>query len=93
MTTNSLSARCLCLVTSYDTLLEEVVAATAQLAGLQHTLLVADVIAAARWRGLMVAAWTVNDETVLLRRLGLRIDILISDRPDLAKRFVTAGGP
>jgi len=67
--------------------------ARAQLAGLQHTLLTADVIAVARRRGLMLAAWTVNDGTVMQRMLERGIDILISDRPNLAKRFVTAGGP
>ncbi|HYY15539.1 MAG TPA: glycerophosphodiester phosphodiesterase family protein [Gammaproteobacteria bacterium] len=66
--------------------------ARAQLASLQHTLLSADVIAAARRRGLMLAAWTVNDGTVMQRMLERGIDILISDRPNLAKRFVTAGG-
>jgi glycerophosphoryl diester phosphodiesterase len=40
----------------------------------------------------MLAAWTVNDGTVMQRMLERGIDILISDRPNLAKRFVTAGG-
>jgi glycerophosphoryl diester phosphodiesterase len=80
-----LSARQVSEGRSIATLLEEVVAARAQLAGLQHTLLTADVIAAARRRGL--------DETVMQRMLELGIDILISDRPDLAKRLVTAGDP
>ena len=88
-----LSARQVSEGRSIATLLEEVVAAKAQLAGFQHTLLTVDVIAAARQRGLMVAAWTVDDETIMQRMLELGIDILISDRPDLAKRLVTAGGP
>jgi glycerophosphoryl diester phosphodiesterase len=59
--------------------------ARAQLASLQHTLLSADVIAAARRRGLILSPWTVNDGTVMQRMLELGIDSLISGRPDLAK--------
>src|SRR5262249_16422026 len=66
---------------SIATLLDEVLATKVQLAGPQHTLLTTDVVAAAHQRGLMVAAWTVNDETAMQRMLGLGIDILISDRP------------
>jgi glycerophosphoryl diester phosphodiesterase len=88
-----LSARQVSEGRSIATLLDEVLAAKVQLAGLQPTLLTTDVVAAARQRALMVAAWTVNDETVLQRMLELGIDILISDRPDLAKRLVRSGGP
>jgi glycerophosphoryl diester phosphodiesterase len=42
------------------------------------------VIEAARSAGVVVAAWTVNDEADLRRIMGLGVDLVISDRPDLA---------
>lgn len=56
--------------------------------GIDHRVLDADVVADARAAGLRVAAWTVNEETDIRRVLGLGVDIVISDRPDLAKRLV-----
>jgi glycerophosphoryl diester phosphodiesterase len=47
----------------------------------------ARVVAAARASGLRLAAWTVNDEVALRRVLDLGVDIVISDRPDLALRL------
>jgi glycerophosphoryl diester phosphodiesterase len=44
-------------------------------------------IAAARAARLTLAAWTVNAESDMRRVIGLGIDILISDRPELAKRI------
>jgi glycerophosphoryl diester phosphodiesterase len=35
-----------------------------------------------------VAAWTVNREADIRRIVGLGVDIVISDRPDLALRLV-----
>ena len=55
--------------------------------GFNHRLLDADVAAAARRAGLVLAAWTVNEEADLRRVIGLGVDIVISDRPDLALRL------
>ena len=46
------------------------------------------VAAAARRARLMLAAWTVNGEADLRRVIALGVDIVISDRPDLALSLV-----
>jgi glycerophosphoryl diester phosphodiesterase len=63
-------------------------AARATDAGLQHTLVDATVAAAARAAGLVLGVWTVNDEAALARLVALGVDVLTSDRPDLALRVV-----
>jgi glycerophosphoryl diester phosphodiesterase len=55
--------------------------------GINHRLLDADVVAAARRAGVGVAAWTVNQEADIRRVLDLGVDVVISDRPDLALRL------
>ncbi|HYE91481.1 MAG TPA: glycerophosphodiester phosphodiesterase family protein [Terriglobales bacterium] len=55
--------------------------------GIDHRVLDADVIAAARAANLRVAAWTVNEDADIRRVLALGVDIVISDRPDLALRM------
>lgn len=55
--------------------------------GLNHRLIDGDVVAAARQAGLRLAAWTVNDEADLRRMIALGVDVVISDRPDLALRL------
>ena len=49
-------------------------------------------VAAARAGGLVLGAWTVNTESDLRRLIDLGVDILISDRPDVAKRLVAGEG-
>ncbi len=56
--------------------------------GYHHRLLDADVAAAARRAGLLLGAWTVNDEADIRRALEIGADVVISDRPDLARRLV-----
>ena len=56
--------------------------------GLQHTAVDAAVVAAARQAGIILGAWTVNDEAEIRRVAELGVDIVISDRPDLAKRLL-----
>jgi glycerophosphoryl diester phosphodiesterase len=56
--------------------------------GIQHTALDADVITTARGAGILVAAWTVNEETDIARVVSLGTDIVISDHPDLARQVV-----
>jgi len=55
--------------------------------GINHRLLDADVVAAARRAGVKVAAWTVDHEGDIRRVLDLGVDVVISDRPDLALRL------
>jgi glycerophosphoryl diester phosphodiesterase len=57
-------------------------------AGLQHTLASPAVMATARAAGLRVGVWTVNDEGAMRRASGLGVDVLTSDRPDLARRVL-----
>ena len=54
--------------------------------GLKHTLVDESVIVAARAAGVKVGAWTVNDESEMRRLIALGVDVLTSDRPDLALR-------
>jgi glycerophosphoryl diester phosphodiesterase len=58
--------------------------------GLEHTLIDADVVDAAHARGLVLGAWTVNDEGALRRLASLGVDLLTTDRPDLAVRIQDA---
>ena len=56
--------------------------------GMNHRLIDTDVMSAARAAGIRVAAWTVNEESDIRRMVDLGVDILMSDRPDLAKRLM-----
>ena len=55
--------------------------------GMNHRLIDADVVAAARAAGIRLSAWTVNDEAGIRRMIELGVDIVMSDRPDLVKRL------
>jgi glycerophosphoryl diester phosphodiesterase len=55
--------------------------------GLEHTLIDADVVEGARAGGLVLGAWTVNDEGAMRRLTTLGVDIITTDRPDLALRI------
>jgi glycerophosphoryl diester phosphodiesterase len=55
--------------------------------GLFHAGVDAAVMTAARRDGLRVGAWTVNEEAEIRRLLELGVDLVISDRPDLALRL------
>lgn len=56
--------------------------------GLELTLLDEQVVAAARAASLLLGVWTVNDESAMRRMLALGVDVLTTDRPDLARRLV-----
>jgi len=58
------------------------------LIGLQHSLVDADAVAAARAAGLTLAVWTVNEPDAIRRFLHADVDIVITDRPDLAKALL-----
>jgi glycerophosphoryl diester phosphodiesterase len=55
---------------------------------MDHRLVTAAVVAAARRAGLRLSVWTVNDEADLRRVIDLGVDIVMTDRPDLAKRLL-----
>jgi glycerophosphoryl diester phosphodiesterase len=54
--------------------------------GIEHTLADVVVLAAARRDGIKVGVWTVNDEPSMRRLIDLGVDVLTTDRPDLAAR-------
>jgi glycerophosphoryl diester phosphodiesterase len=55
--------------------------------GVDHRVVDAPLVAAARQAGLRLATWTVNTEPDIRRVLDLGVDIVISDQPDLAMRL------
>jgi glycerophosphoryl diester phosphodiesterase len=59
--------------------------------GLEHTLVERDVVEAAHGAGLGVGVWTVNDEPALRRFARLGVDLVTTDRPDLAVRVLGGG--
>ena len=61
-------------------------AARANVLGIDHRVLDAEVVSAAHAANVRVAAWTVNEESDLKRVIGLGVDVVISDRPDLARK-------
>jgi glycerophosphoryl diester phosphodiesterase len=88
-----LSARQVSEGRSVAGLFDHVAAVKGAFVGLQHTLVDAQVMEMARQRGLMVAVWTVNDEGTMRRALELGVDILISDRPDVAMELINVNRP
>jgi glycerophosphoryl diester phosphodiesterase len=52
--------------------------------GVEHPAVDAALVTAARGAGLKVAAWTANEEADIRRLVELGVDVVISDRPDLA---------
>jgi glycerophosphoryl diester phosphodiesterase len=55
--------------------------------GVDHRAIDAATVTAARAAGLTLGAWTVNTEGDMRRIVDLGVGVLISDRPDLAKRL------
>ncbi len=55
--------------------------------GMNHRLIDADVVAAARAAGIRISAWTVNEGADIRRMVDLGVDVVMSDRPDRAKRL------
>ena len=56
--------------------------------GVDHRLVDPDLVTAGRAAGVRVAAWTVNEEDELRRMGALGVDLVMSDRPDLARRLL-----
>jgi glycerophosphoryl diester phosphodiesterase len=59
--------------------------------GVRHTAVDGELVARAGARGLAVRAWTVNAPEAIQRLLGVGLDGLITDVPDVARRLVDAG--
>jgi glycerophosphoryl diester phosphodiesterase len=55
--------------------------------GLEHVMVDEGLVRAAHAAGLALGVWTVNDADTIRRMLDLGVDIITSDRPDLAKRL------
>ena len=56
--------------------------------GVEYPAVDAALLTAARAAGLQVAAWTANEEADIRRLVDLGVDVVISDRPDLALTLV-----
>ena len=56
--------------------------------GIQHTLASPQLMNAARAAAVRVGVWTVNDEEAMRRAIALGVDVLTTDRPDLACRVL-----
>jgi glycerophosphoryl diester phosphodiesterase len=56
-----------------------------------HTLVDAEAVAAAHAAGLGLIVWTPNDEPEIRRLITLGVDVLTTDRPDLAVRIRETG--
>ena len=54
--------------------------------GLHQGLVDADTVALVRGMGLTLGVWTVNEDDAIRRFIDLGVDVVITDRPDLAKR-------
>ena len=55
--------------------------------GIDQRLVDATLVAAARAANIRLSVWTVNEEPDIRRMLALGVDVIISDRPDLAMRL------
>lgn len=55
--------------------------------GINFRLLESAVVGAVQRAGMAVGAWTVNEEADIRHVLGLGVDVLITDRPDLALKL------
>lgn len=63
----------------------------AQFVGLHQELVAAPVVEQVREARLLLAVWTVNNAAAMKRFGALGVDILVTDRPDLAKEVLGAG--
>ncbi|PWU24903.1 MAG: glycerophosphodiester phosphodiesterase [Candidatus Rokuibacteriota bacterium] len=68
--------------------LSEAASAGVRFVGLQHTVVGADAVRAARNAGVMLGVWTVNEANPLRRFIEQQVGVVITDRPDLAKELL-----
>jgi glycerophosphoryl diester phosphodiesterase len=79
--------------TSPHDIVRWVTAAGAADLGIDHRALSPAILGAARAAKVRVAAWTVNEEADIRRVIGLGVDVVISDRPDVVKPLTTPKTP
>ncbi|MBI1735610.1 MAG: glycerophosphodiester phosphodiesterase [Candidatus Rokubacteria bacterium] len=60
--------------------------------GLEHTLADEALVDAVRRRGLRLGVWTVDDPALIRRYAALGVDVITSDRPDVALEALGAAG-
>ena len=65
--------------------LDEAQRAGVTMLGLDQGLVNAETVARVRGAGLTLGVWTVNDAAAIRRFIDLGVDVIITDRPDLAK--------
>ncbi len=65
--------------------LDEAQRAGVTMLGLDQGLVSAEALARVRAAGMTLGVWTVNDADAIRRFIGLGVDVVITDRPDLAK--------
>ena len=70
-----------------DEALDRARAVRATHAGINFRLLDGPLVAAVQQAGMAVAAWTVNEQTDIRHVLALGVDVVITDRPDLALKL------
>jgi glycerophosphoryl diester phosphodiesterase len=56
--------------------------------GVEHSLADTALVAAARARGLGLGVWTVNDSFLMRRYADLGVDLITTDRPDIAQQVL-----
>lgn len=56
--------------------------------GLDHRVIDATLLEAARGAGLRLSAWTVNEEADMRRLIDLGVEVIMSDRPDMLLRLL-----
>ena len=71
-----------------DRALAEAARAGVSLVGLHQALVDGETVATARRAGVMLGVWTVNGEAALRRFIEQNVDVVITDRPDLAKALL-----
>ena len=68
--------------------LGEAAAAGVKFVGLQQPLVDPDIVASAARAGVVLAVWTVNERDAIRRLIDLKVGVVITDRPDLAKELL-----
>jgi glycerophosphoryl diester phosphodiesterase len=68
--------------------LEDARVAGVAFVGLEYPLVTAEVVAEARKAGILLGAWTVNDPGAMRRLIDENVDVLITDRPDVARELL-----
>lgn len=70
---------------------EEMAALGAEYVGVREDSLSRPLYDALRSRGILIGAWTVNDEARMKELIELGVDFITTDRPDLFRRLVPTG--